>query len=32
LKQGQVEYVSRREGKPQMIEAARALEFAKALV
>jgi prolyl-tRNA synthetase len=32
LKQGEVEYVSRREGKPRMIEAARALEFAKGLV
>ena len=31
LKQGQVEYQSRREGKPQMVEVGRALEFAKAL-
>ncbi len=31
LKQGQVEYQSRREGKPQMVEVAQALEFAKAL-
>jgi prolyl-tRNA synthetase len=32
LKQGQVEYVSRREGKPQMIEAGSALDFAKRVV
>jgi prolyl-tRNA synthetase len=32
LKQGQVEYQSRREGKSQMVEIGRALEFAKALV
>jgi prolyl-tRNA synthetase len=32
LKQGQVEYQSRREGKPQMIEVERALEFARELV
>jgi prolyl-tRNA synthetase len=32
LKQGQVEYQSRREGKAQMVEVARAVEFAKALV
>ena len=32
LKQGQVEYVSRRDGKPQMIEAAGALAFAKKAV
>ena len=32
LKQGQVEYQSRREGKQQMIEAGRALEFARALI
>ena len=31
LKQGQVEYQSRREGKPQMVEVARALEFATTL-
>jgi prolyl-tRNA synthetase len=31
LKQGQVEYQSRRDSKPQMIEAARALEFARSL-
>jgi prolyl-tRNA synthetase len=31
LKQGQVEYVSRREGKPQMLEAATAFEFARGL-
>jgi prolyl-tRNA synthetase len=32
LKQGQVEYLSRRETKPQMIEASGALEFARKLV
>jgi len=32
LKQGQVEYQSRREGKAQMVEIGRALEFAKTLV
>jgi prolyl-tRNA synthetase len=32
LKQGQVEYVSRREGTPRMIAADQALEFAKTLV
>jgi prolyl-tRNA synthetase len=32
LKQGQVEYQSRREGKAQMVEVGRALEFTKALV
>jgi prolyl-tRNA synthetase len=32
LKQGQVEYQSRREGKAQMIEVARAVELAKALL
>jgi prolyl-tRNA synthetase len=32
LKQGQVEYQSRREDKPQMVEAARALEFARKLI
>jgi prolyl-tRNA synthetase len=32
LKQGQVEYQSRREGKAQMVEVARMLEFAIALV
>jgi len=32
LKQGQIEYVSRRDGKPQMIEASRALDFARSLV
>ena len=32
LKQSHVEYVSRRDAKPQMIEVARALEFAKNLV
>jgi prolyl-tRNA synthetase len=32
LKQGQVEYVSRRDGKPQMVEAARALEFARQVI
>ncbi len=31
LKQGHVEYQSRRGGKPQMVEVARALEFATAL-
>jgi prolyl-tRNA synthetase len=31
LKQGQVEYVSRREGAPQMIAAEQALEFARTL-
>ncbi len=32
LKQGQLEYVARRDGKPQMIDAATALEFAKQAV
>jgi prolyl-tRNA synthetase len=32
LKQGQVEYVSRRDGKPQMIDAGSALEFAQRAV
>jgi prolyl-tRNA synthetase len=32
LKQGQVEYQSRREGKARMVEIGRALEFAKTLV
>jgi prolyl-tRNA synthetase len=32
LKQGQLEYVARRDGKPQMIEAAGALEFARKVV
>jgi prolyl-tRNA synthetase len=31
LKQGQVEYQSRREGKAQMLEVGQALEFAKGL-
>ena len=31
LKQGQVEYQARREGKPQMIQVAQALEFARSL-
>jgi len=32
LKQGQVEYVSRREGKPQMVSAEGALAFARSLL
>ena len=32
LKQGQVEYVSRREGKPQMVSAQGALAFARSLL